>query len=196
LNEFDYTLNAGFELDSEDLGRLAVLAAGNADSGSSYASEFTFTEGYSIGVGFESGDSSVSSFVLAEGNDILMKETHIMVRQGFHRKERLYILSIGNVEIRKGTDIDSIQVFLDGELQTEAGAVITDDAGSEGSFCHRRDILLTFDDGTTVNLSELLTPSREILRDLYDSLHGMKVAKHIIDYIAISIYYHSQYQPG
>jgi hypothetical protein len=196
FSEFDYTLNAGFELESEDLGRFAVLAAGNEDSGSSYFSEYTFTEGYTIGVGFESGDSSVSSFVLADGDDILLKETHIKVRQGFHKRERLYILTIGNVEVRRGMAIDSIQVFLDGELQKEAGAKITDDTGSDGSFCHRRDILLTFDDGTTMNISELLAPSREILRTLYDSLHGMKVAKHIVDYIAFSIYYHSQHQPG
>jgi len=196
FNEFDYQLNAGFELDAEDLGSFDVVASGNKDSGTTYSSEYTFTEGYTIGVGFESGDSSVSSFVLADGDDILMKETHIKVRQGFHKRERLYILTIGNVEIRRGTAIDSIQVFLDGELQKEAGAKITDDNGSDGSFCHRRDILLTFDDGTTMNLSELLAPSREILRTLYDSLHSMKLAKHIVDYIAISIYYHSHYQPG
>jgi len=196
FNEFDYKLNAGFELDSEDLGSFDVVATGSKDSGNSYRSEYTFTEGYTIGVSFESGDSSVSSFVLADGNDILLKETHITVRQGFHKKERLYLLTIGNVEIRRGTAIDSIQVFLDGVMQKEAGAKIIDSTGSDGSFCHHRDILLTFDDGTTMNLSELLDPSREILRTLYDSLHSMKLAKHIVDYIAISIYYHSHYQPG
>jgi len=196
FNEFNYNLNSDFELESEDLGSFDVAAAGSKDSGTSYTSEYTFAEGYTIGVGFESGDSSVSSFVLADGNDVLLKETHIKVRQGYHRKERLYILTVGNVEIRRGTAIDSIQVYLDGVLQKEAGAKITDESGSDGSFCHRRDILLTFDDGTTMNLSELLAPSREILGNLYDSLHGMRVAKHIIDYIAISIYYHSYYQPG
>ena len=196
FNEFDYKLDAGFELDDEDLGSFDVVASGSKDSGSSYSSEYKFTEGYTIGVGFESGDSSVSSFVLADGDDILLKETHIKVRKGYHKKERLYILTIGNVEIRRGTAIDSIQVFLDGVLQKEAGAKITDGTGSDGSFCHRRDILLTLDDGTTMNLSELLAPSREILRTLFDSLHSMKLAKHIVDYIAISIYYHSHYQPG
>ncbi len=195
FNEFNYLLNAGFELDAEDLGNFAVLAAGSRDTGSSYASEYTFAEGYRIGVGFESGDSSVASFVLADGDDILLKETRIKVRQGFHKRERLYILTLGNVEIRRGTAIDSIQVYLDGVLQKEAGAKITDETGSDGSFCHRRDILLTFDDGTSMNLSELLAPSREILRTLYDSMHGMKLAKHIVDYIAVSIYYHSQHQP-
>jgi hypothetical protein len=196
FNGFDYKLNAGFELDAEDLGSYDVVAAGSKDSGTTYSSEYTFTEGYTIGVGFESGDSSVSTFVLADGDDVLLKETHITLRQGYHKKERLYLLTIGNVEIRRGTAMDSIQVSLDGVLQKEAGAKITDETGSDGSFCHRRDILLTFDDGTTMNLSELLAPSREILRTLYDSLHGMKLAKHIVDYIAISIYYHSLYQPG
>ena len=193
INEFNYKLNSGFELDAEDLGSFDVVATGSKDSGTSYTSDYTFAEGYTMGVGFESGDSSVSSFVLAEGNDNLLKETHITVRQGHHRKERLYILTVGNVEIRRGTAIDSIQVFLDGVLQMEAGAKITDDSESDGSFCHHRDILLTFDDGTTMNLSELLDPSREILRTLYDSLHSMKLAKNIVDYIAISIYYHSHY---
>ena len=196
MNRFDYLLNAGFKLEAEDLGSYAVLAAGSRDTGSSYASEFTFTEGYRIAAGFENGDSSVTTFMLADGDDILLKETHVKVRQGFQKRERYYILTIGNVEIRRGTAMDSIQVFLDGVLQKEAGAKITDEKGSEGSFCHRRDILLTFDDGTTMNLSELLAPSREILRELYDSLHGMKLAKHIVDYIAISIYYHAQDQPG
>lgn len=196
FNKFDYKLDAGFELDSEDLGNYDAVASGSEESGISYSTEYSFTEGYSIGVNFESGDSSVSSFVLADGDDILLKETRISVRQGFHRKERLYILTLGNVEIRRGTAIDSIQVYLDGVLQKEAGAKITDDKGSDGTFCHHRDILLTFDDGTTMNLSELLEPSREILRNLFDSLHSMKLAKHIVDYIAISIYYHSYYQSG
>lgn len=196
FNKFDYKLNAGFTLDSEDLGNYDAVASGNEESGISYSTEYSFTEGYTIGVNYESGDSSVSSFVLSDGNDVLMKETYIKLRQGFHKRERLYILTLGNVEIRRGTDIDSIQVYLDGVLQQEAGAKITDDSGSDGSFCHKRDILLTFDDGTTMNLSELLDPSREILRTLYDSLHSMKLAKNIVDYIAISIYYNSKYQPG
>jgi hypothetical protein len=196
FNMFDYRLNAGFTLDSEDLGSFDVLASGNKESGTSCSSEYTFTEGYSIGVNFESGDSSVSSFVLASEDEILLKETHITIRQGHHKRERLYILTLGNVEIRRGTGIDSIQVYLDGVLQKEAGAKIIDDTGSNGSFCHHRDILLTFDDGTTMNLSELLDPARDILRTLYDSLHSMNLAKNIVDYIAICIHYHSQYKAG
>jgi hypothetical protein len=197
FNKFDYKLNAGFTLDSEDLGNYDAVASGNEESGISYSTEYSFTEGYTIGVSYESGDSSVSTFTLADGDDILLKETKIRLRKGgFHNKERLYILTLGNVEIRRGTDIDSIQVYLDGVLQQEAGAKITDGTGEDGSFCHKRDILLTFDDGTTMNLSELLDPSREILRTLFDSLHSMKLAKNIVDYIAIGIYYHSQYQPG
>jgi hypothetical protein len=38
-----------------------------------------------------------------------------------------------------------------------------------------------------MNLSELLASSREILRTLYDSLHSMRLTKHIVDYIAFSV---------
>jgi len=89
----------------------------------------------------------------------------------------------------RSTDVDSIQVFLDGVLQNTAAVKITDSDGTDGSICHRRDILLTFDDGTTARLSELIGPAREILKTLVDSMHSMYFAKHIVDYIALSIYY-------
>ena len=99
------------------------------------------------------------------------------------------ILIIGDVEIKKSTGIDSIQVFLNGVLQQNAAKIITDDSDTAGSVCHKRDILLTFDDGTTSKLSDLIDPVREQLKTLRESLHSMYFAKHIVDYIALSIYF-------
>ena len=70
-----------------------------------------------------------------------------------------------------------------------AAEIITDDSDTTGSVCHKRDILLTFDDGTTAKLSELMAPVKEQLKTLRESLHNMYFAKHIVDYIAFSIYY-------
>lgn len=192
FNKFDYALSAGFTLDSEDLGEMEVKSSGERESGRSYSSKYTFVEGYNVSVSYQRGDTSISTFALAEGEDTLMKETVIRIGHDFHKREKLYILTLGNVEIRRGTGIDSIQVYLDGVLQATAGARIEDEE-EEGSVCHHRDILLTFDDGTTANLSDLIQPAREVLKTLSDSLHSMNFSKNIVDYIAFSIYYHSQH---
>ena len=192
FNKFDYLLSASFLLDSEDVGSLDVVSSGSHETGRSYNSAYTFAEGYNINVSYMSGDSSVSSFALSDENDDLLKETVIRIRKDFHTRERLYILTLGNVEIRRGTGIDSIQVYLDGVLQQTAGVKITDSTDEEGSICHHRDILLTFDDGTTENLSTLLEPARDVLKTLVNSMHSMQFASNVVDYIAFGIYYHSR----
>ena len=190
FNQYDYKLSAAFTLDSEDLGSLDIISEGNKEEGHSYSSTYTFDDGYNINVSYQSGDSSVTSFALAQDDEILMKETTIRIWRDYHNKEKQYILSVGNVDIVRSSGIDSIQVFLDGVLQQTAGAKITD-PDTEGSICHHRDILLTFDDGTTTNLSDLIQPAKETLGTLVDSMHSMRFAKNVVDYIAISIYYHS-----
>jgi len=190
-NQFDYKLDAGFTLDSEDIGYLLMLVSGGASNGFSQSTKFTFTEGYSVMSEVQTGDTTKMVFALAEDDDTLMAETVMHVGNGFKRKERLYILSIGNVDIKRGTRIDSIQVFLDGVLQENAAVKIIDTTEYNNSVCYKRDILLTFDDGTTAKLSELLKPSRDILKTLFRSLGEMYLAKHIVDYIAFCIYYHS-----
>ena len=192
FSKFDYLLSASFLLDSVDVGTLDVVSSGSQETGRSYSSTYPFAEGYSINTSFMSGDSSVSSFALSGDDGDLLRETVIRVRKDHHFRERLYILTLGNVEIRRGTGIDSIQVYLDGVLQQTAGAKIYDSTGEEGSICHHRDILLTFDDGTTENLSDLIQPARDILRTLVDSMHSMRFASNVVDYIAIGIYYHSR----
>jgi len=191
FKNYDYKIIADFILDSEDIGSIDIYSEGSSESGRSYSSSYTFKDGYNISVEYLSGDSTVSSFALAETDDILLKETFIRLRKENEKRELKYMLTIGNIEIVRGTGIDSIQVYLDGVLQQEAGAIITDSNSTGNSVCHHRDILLTFDDGTTENLSELIKPAREVLASLFDSLHSMNFATNIVNYIAISIYYHN-----
>jgi hypothetical protein len=191
FNNFDYKLQAGFTLNDEDIGSLDILTSGDRNSGYSYSSKYTFSEGYNINVGFQSGDTTTSSFALSDNDNVLLKETRVSIGTDFHNKERQYILSVGNVDIKRSTGIDSIQVFVDGVLQQKAAVKIFDENGSDGSICHHRDIMITYDDGTTTNLSELINPAMETLRTLVDSLHSMNFATNIVNYIAISIYYYS-----
>jgi len=189
MRSYDYKLTAGFTLKDEDLGMLDVESTGETFSGRSYSSEYSFTDDYSLFVSFERGDTAVSAMALKQDDKILLGEETYFIWSDFRKKERQYTLTVGDVKIVRGSAVDSIQVFLDGVLQNTAGAVITDDDDSEGSVCHRRDILLTFDDGTTEKLSDLLGPSLEILRTLVDPMREMYFARRIIDHLAMTIYY-------
>jgi hypothetical protein len=188
----DYKLVADLTKDSKEIGNLSIFTAWKSGSASSYSKNFTFPEGYSIIRRGETGDTNKVVFALTQDKDTLLQEKLMFYGESFKRKEKLYILSIGNVDIVRGTEIDSIQVYLDGILQKTAGAKISDDNQDyNSSICFRRDILLTFDDGTTAKLSELLSPARETLKSLSKAIEEMYFSKHIVDYIAFSIYYNN-----
>jgi len=190
-SRYDYKLKADFTLGDEELGSLDVMAAGESFANHSYSSKFNFTEDYSVNVSYETGDTMTSSFALMEADDTLLKETVTLIWKDFHKIEKKYTLTLGDVAIVKQTGVDSIQVFLNGVLQKEAAAFITDDSEPTHSICHKRDILLTFDDGTTAKLSELIGPAKTKLRTLVSSMHSMYFAKNVVDHIALTIYYHS-----
>ncbi len=196
LSKYDYKLSAGFILDKEDIGTLDMLANAKGWASNGYSSKFTFKEGYNIEVSMDRGDTTTASFALADEDEILLKETRIYSGGKCHNNcERTYILTIGNVDIVRSTEIDSIQVFLNGVLQKKAAARIIDNSDTTGTICHRRDIILTFDDGTTANLSEMIKPGMDVLGTLVESLHSMYFAKYVVDYIAVNIYYHEYKMP-
>jgi hypothetical protein len=188
----DYKLTAGLTLNSADLGSFDISSVSNSLSNQTNSSKYNFTGGYGISTAWQSGDTSKLEFALLKDNSSLLKETTLFTGTGFHKREKQYDLTIGNVEIKRGFGIDSIQVFVGGVLQKTAGAKITDSADSTGTICNHRDILLTFDDGTTSKLSTLIGPPLTQLKTLVTSLHDMYFAENVIDYIAINIYYNSR----
>jgi hypothetical protein len=206
FDKFDYKLKAGFTLnDTSDIGTLSILANGDSYNKNAYSSEYAFPEKYRIITDIQTGDTTTMEFALLDDEDLLLGESIVFIKGDYDDNgdeeneecgdnmdhEWQYTLSVGNIDIKKSTGIDSIQVFLDGVLQKKAAEIIDDtDTESEHSICHsNRDILLTFDDGTTAKLSELISPALTTLRDLVDSLRSMTFAKGIIDYIAFNIYY-------
>ncbi|MBK8882999.1 MAG: hypothetical protein IPN67_11620 [Bacteroidales bacterium] len=197
FHNYEYRLAADLSLDDENAGSMDVSTTAKSEDCISNMSRYNFTGGYSAAAMWQDGDTTISSFSLTRDNDTLFKESNIFIRQddnhmnmGNHmRVEKQYDLTIGAVEIKKSSGIDSIQVFVGGVLQQNAAEIISDDSDSSGSVCQKRDILLTFDDGTTAKLSELIDPVREQLKTLRESLHNMYFAKHIVDYIALSIFF-------
>ncbi|MBN2633912.1 MAG: hypothetical protein JXR66_10170 [Bacteroidales bacterium] len=192
FNKYDYRLLADFTLDDESIGSLDMMSMAEGYETRNYNSEFEFAEGYSIGVAKERYNDTISlSFALLEEDEILLMEKKVFSGSRMNDDfERTYILTIGNVDIVRSSEFDSIQVWLDGVLQANAAARIIDDSDTTGTICRKRDILLTFDDGTTANLSEMIKPGMEVLSTLVDSLHDMTFAKRVVDYIALNIYYH------
>ncbi len=198
-NLFNYRLTAGLTLDSTNLGNMQIMATADQTK-QSYTSSFDFPSGYTINASLTSNDTVTRMFSLMKGTDLLLKETVISTpvmmgttmgsgddKDDFIHRERLYILDIGNVEIKRGAGLDSIQVFVGGVLQKHAGAKMVDSTGTDGSILNKRDIKLTFDDGTTTTVNELIAPAKDALKTLSSALHSMNFAKNIVDYIAIGI---------
>ncbi len=189
-NNTDYLLKAGFSLNSEDIGSLGISSSWKSGSAGKYSRNFTFPEGYSVINSGSAGDTARLVFALAQDKDTLLMESLMFTGGEFQKREKQYVLSIGDVDIKRTTGIDSVQVFFKGLLQKKAAAKIEDtDPANNASICYKRDILLTFDDGTTAKLSDLLAPSKDILKSLSKSLGEMYFSKYIVDYIAFSIYY-------
>ncbi len=192
MNNLDYKLTAGLTLSSTDLGSFDISQTSNSWSDQSNTSQYTFPGGYTISTTWQTGDTSKTTFALLQNSSPLLEETTLYVGTGFHRMEKQYDLILGNVEIKRGFGIDSIQVFQNGVLQKTAGAKISDSSDSTGTIFSRRDILLTFDDGTTEKLSTLIDPAITQLKTLFTSLHDMYFAENIVDYIAVNIFYNSR----
>jgi len=191
-NSLDYKLTAGLTLNSADLGGFDISAVSNSSNDKTSSSKYTFPGGYSVSTSWQSGDTSMIQFALLKDNNPLLLEKTLFAGNTFHKMEKQYDLTIGNIEIKRGFGIDSIQVFMNGVLQKTAGAKITDSADSTGTICNKRDILLTFDDGTTTKLSTLIGPSLTQLKTLVSSLHDMYFAENVVNYIAINIFYNSR----
>jgi hypothetical protein len=191
-NNLDYKLTAGLTLNSENLGSMDISASSTSWADRSNSSSFTFAGGYGISTSWQSGDTSKMQFALLKDNNPLLLEKTLFTGTSVHKRERQYDLTIGNIEIKRGFGIDSIQVFMNGVLQKTAGAKITDSSDSTGTICGKRDILLTFDDGTTTKLSTLIGPPLTELKSLFSSLHDMYFAENVVDYIALNIFFNSR----
>ena len=84
----------------------------------------------------------------------------------------------------------SVQVFLKGILQQNATVTVVDrESDPEASVCKKRDVQITFDDGTSTTISALIGESVTDIRTIYDSLHQVYFAAAVVDWIAYDIYY-------
>ena len=186
---WDYKLAASITINDTALGSINVQSARSSGSGYSFSSGYNFPNGYNVAVNVKSGDTASSSIALLNNTSTLFKETVNRYKvSGSKYREREYILDVGNVEFKRAAGADSITVYVGGVLQTKAKVEVIDAPVSSGSVFAGRDLKVTFDDGTSTNLSTLLGPSFGILSTLMVNLQNVYFANNIVDYIAFNIF--------
>jgi len=193
---FDYLLNSEIEVDKENAGELFVNWSITDHMNFNYESKFTFIDDYSIGVMFDLDEKVNYQFNLMKGDDILFKEeVEISKSDDTNKKELEYSLIFGNIKIVWNSESHAYLVYRNDVLQE--GAIIEvskhenvlDDANL--AFCRKgRDIKITFEDGTSIELSELLSEDTlELMNEIFSSMYDMKFVKHIVDKVAREVYY-------
>jgi hypothetical protein len=161
--------------------------------GRHYASQYTFAGGYIAKYKFDSGDTTVYSFALMEGTATLYGEKRITIKNDTARfgREHQYILTIGNVDIIRNPASHSVKIAVNGVVQPNAVVTVVDREDEQEASCmHKREIKITFEDGTSATISELIDDSVEDIRTIFRSLHQVYFAASVVDWIAYDIYYH------
>jgi hypothetical protein len=191
--DFDYLLASEVSVDNVVTGNLNIKSIRNPVTGTHYASQFAFTGSYTAKYSYESGDTTVSSFAITGSDKVLYEEKLLTVKNDTARfgREHQYILIIGDVQIVRKSKTAGVQVFLKGVLQPKAVVAIIDkEEDSEASVCKKRDIQITFEDGTVTTVSALIGNSINNIKTIFTSLHSVYFAAYIVDWIAYDIYYH------
>jgi hypothetical protein len=191
-HDFDYNLVSAISINDTLIGNLNIDSFISPSLGTDYNSQFAFSGSYTANYKYESGDTTVSSFAIKDGDKILYEEKLLTAKSdtGKFGREHQYILTIGNVQIIRKSGTKTVQIAVDGIIQTGAVVTIVDkDSDSEASVCKKRDIQITFEDGTVSTISALIGASVENIKTLYTSLHEVYFAAYIVDWIAYDIYY-------
>jgi hypothetical protein len=190
-HDYDYLNSSIITIDEEEAGKLNIRSAVSPVTGSDYESKYEFTGGYRAEYRYLTGDSSISSFTIFNNDDFLYGEKLIITRNDsmMFGHERQYILTIGNMQIVR-KHYDEVSIIVDGVVQKGATVSIIDrQQDSETSVCRHRDIQITFEDGSVVLLSDLISDSIDDIRTLYSSLHNVYFSAFIIDWLGYDIFY-------
>jgi putative NADPH-quinone reductase len=190
--DFDYLLSAAIDTNSVEAGKLNIQSKVGPSTGVHYSSQFAFTKSYTAQYTYASGDTTLSRFDITGNGKTLYEEKLMTIRNdtAMFGREFQYILTIGNVQFKRNSNSDSTQVFVNGVFQPNARIKVVDaTTDAEPSVVKKRDIQVTFQDGTTTTISALIGSSIADLRNLYLSLHSVYFAANVVDWIAYDIYY-------
>jgi hypothetical protein len=190
--DFDYQLVSAISVDQVTAGNLEINSSVIPGEGKHFASQYSFTGSYTAKYQYDSGDTTLSSFSINEGDKILYREALQTVRNDtlWFGREHLYTLTIGDVTLTRNSATHSVMVTVNGVDQPNAVVTIVDrENDDEASVCRHRDIQITFEDGTTTTVSALIGDQIDNMRTLFNSLHQVYFAAYVVDWIAYDIYY-------
>lgn len=189
--DYDYVNVADISIDKANAGSLNIKSLVSPATGTQYASQFVFSNGYTAKYEYTSGTTTLSGFTLLKGAAVIYKEELSTIQSDTARfgREKTYTLTIGDVKLVRNPDHTS-QVFLKNVLQTKALVAMVDKASTtEPSVCHKREIQITFDDGTVTTISTLIGNSIDNLSTLFTSLHEVYFAAYVVDWLGYDIFY-------
>ncbi len=192
FRDFDYALASAISVDNVVAGNLNIKSTITPGEGIHYASQYAFDASYTAKYAYNSGDTTISSFSISGDDKILYEEKLLTIRNDTSRfgREHQYILTIGDVEIARSSVTRKAEVSVKGVLQPNAVVTIIDrEEDDEASLCRKRDIQITFEDGTVTTVSALIGESIDNIKTLFDSLHQVYFAGWVVDWIAYDIYY-------
>jgi len=196
---WDYEMASTINIKNVDAGALAIQSSNSEANGYKYASEFVFADGYKASCKYTSGDTAIATYSINDGSKVLYSEKYTAIKgsKEIRHREQQYSLTIGDVEIIREmgkNGLDSAKVYVSGVLQTNSKIEIVDinstvtDATDNSVINKKRDLKITFDDGTSATISDLLGTSVTTIRSLFASLRQSSFAVSIIDWIAWDIY--------
>jgi hypothetical protein len=191
-HDFDYLLASEISVDNVSAGNLNINYVKDPAKGVKYQSRYAFSGGYTADYKYLSGDTTVSSFAIKSGGKVLYEEKLLTIKNdtAWFGREHQYSLTIGDVQIVRKPGTQEVEIYLNGVLQTSAVVAIVDkEDDAEASVCKKRDILITFDDGTSTTVSALIGSSVNDIKTMFDSLHGVYFAAYVVDWIAYDVYY-------
>lgn len=197
----EYRLTSAFNIDNLPVGALKIHYTRNKINGYDYLSEYALASDYTIKCIENTGDTTVSSRSISNKNSLLFEEkvtTMKVVTDNKKHRERTYSLTIGNVQIVRTqgkNSLDSARVYLGGVLQNNAKIEIVlnnTDSLDQTVVNKKRDLKITFDDGTSTLMSELTNSTIDTIEMIFKSVREAAFATDIIDRIAWNIYSRKQ----
>ena len=198
FNQWDYHMASTINIKGVDAGALNIQSSNSRSNGYQFGSGFAFSNGYDAKCIYKTGDSVVSIYSISKESKVLYEEKFTAIKSpvmGGRHREREYSLTIGDVQITRKpgmNSLDSAKVYVAGVLQSKSKVEMVDqqtDSVETSITNHKRELKITFDDGTSATVTQLLgNATLENIRTLFVSLRQTYFATSIVDKIAGDIY--------
>jgi hypothetical protein len=195
---YNYKMASLIKIKDVDAGALKIQSSSNATDGYHFASEFDFPNGYITKCQYSSGDTATSVYAITDGTKTLYEEKYTSVKSSndMRHRETSFSLTIGNVLITrilgKGqSSLDRAKVYVGGVLQLNSKIVLVDKTTDTVDNCitnKKRELQITFDDGTTSTFTQLAGNVIPDISSLFTSMRQVYFATGIVDWIAWDVY--------